>query len=43
MAKAAKTKKIVKDAETGRFAKKSDLTKKPKQTYLQTVPVKKKK
>jgi len=38
---AQKTKKVVRDAGTGRFVKKGEATKRPKQTVTETVPVKK--
>lgn len=41
MMPAAKTKKVVKSAKDGKFVPKKNLTKKPKETYQQTVPVKK--
>lgn len=37
------TKKLPKSARTGKIVKASELKKKPNETYLQTVPVKKKK
>lgn len=37
------TKKVPRSAASGRFVKKSELKSKPKETYADTVPVKKRK
>ena len=43
MAKAAKTKQVIKSADDGKFKSKKFLKAHPKEAYKQTVPIKKKK
>lgn len=43
MAKATKTKQVIKSADDGKFKSKTFLKTHPKEAYKQTVPIKKKK